>query len=567
MLPSNGDKPVALAPGMYVSIYGRGLGPQAACTARPEVVENQVHYGRELCDVRVLLEGEPVELLYVQGRQINFRVPPEESPNERGELRVVYQDRESRPATVRLGYEGLSIRLAEPAYVDGPVWLAVTVPYGWAGSPKYPFSLDGSSMGCWEAEVRREERLLTPVVLARPPTGYVNGPSGCSSIATSGDSRRAGQLPIHMRFRFDEPGNYEVRLTAGGSLRGYQPTGERRPPLRSAWTPIEVLSSNPLRRQEWLDETAKTRPTDEASVLSDFLPSILGIPDEASLALLADSLYHSESTVRRFASESLRYWPPERVHAAVQMWIEDRGPSDVLAPWVLAAELGQDDTDRMIARVLPYLRSSDPVLLRGAVEFMRSVLLNPDVRTGLASARHGRNAVIQAADHVAATADGQTRNNYADALGRIRNERSRALLWSWVERRIAFSQSLYALAWLKYPEDLARLAEFLVAPADDDRYAGQVDTLAQVLATHYGEAALPYIEKAADESGHRLARREYAWVLIRAGRSSGWRLLGEILEVEDFHRSETRLRLRDYFPDLPSDLPGLKREVKRRSQP
>ena len=70
-------------------------------------------------------------------------------------------------------------------------------------------------------------------------------------------------------------------------------------------------------------------PTDATSLLSDYLPSILDIPDEQSLQLLLRYLYDPDDLVRRYAMYGLTYWPPEQANAAVRSCSGPRGPSDV----------------------------------------------------------------------------------------------------------------------------------------------------------------------------------------------------------------------------------------------
>lgn len=102
------DHPVALAPGLILSIFGNNLGPARGCAAYHD--EKGI-YPKELCDTQVLVGGVPSELLWVQASQINFRVPRETPATGMADLTVVYQARSSKAVAMRLGFESPTIAL------------------------------------------------------------------------------------------------------------------------------------------------------------------------------------------------------------------------------------------------------------------------------------------------------------------------------------------------------------------------------------------------------------------------------------------------------------------------
>ena len=66
-------------PGIEVSIYGRNLGPETPCSAGVGGASGV----KELCGTSVTVAGVPANVLYVQEKQINLRVPsnvPPEGP-------------------------------------------------------------------------------------------------------------------------------------------------------------------------------------------------------------------------------------------------------------------------------------------------------------------------------------------------------------------------------------------------------------------------------------------------------------------------------------------------------
>lgn len=119
ILPDGGSRPAPLAPGMLMSIYGENLGPETACTGfleperteapsplRPHQtrVERRV-FPKRLCEAEVRVGGIAAGLLYVQARQINFKVPQELPTQGETEVRVFYQGRAGPAVILPLGGE------------------------------------------------------------------------------------------------------------------------------------------------------------------------------------------------------------------------------------------------------------------------------------------------------------------------------------------------------------------------------------------------------------------------------------------------------------------------------
>jgi uncharacterized protein (TIGR03437 family) len=117
VVPSSGRHPVPLAPGLLISIYGSHLGPAVGCVGQVDTKHRETPspqrpkqsdvetliYPRQLCDVQVFVGGIASGLLYVQAKQINFKVPQETPIEGTTELRVVYKGQSSRPVTLLLG--------------------------------------------------------------------------------------------------------------------------------------------------------------------------------------------------------------------------------------------------------------------------------------------------------------------------------------------------------------------------------------------------------------------------------------------------------------------------------
>jgi len=135
---------------------------------------------------------------------------------------------------------------------------------------------------------------------------------------------KAGRVPFHLLYRFDRPGQYEVRFTQlGGDAQTIRE--------RSAWTTIKVLPASPSRRADWLRSMEKMAPDEPVELLSDFLPSLLGYGDANSLPLLVGYLYHADDSVRRFVKNGLTgYYDKAVLVPVLQEALRRRGPNETV---------------------------------------------------------------------------------------------------------------------------------------------------------------------------------------------------------------------------------------------
>jgi hypothetical protein len=337
-LPSGGDRSIPLAPGLLISIYGDHLGPALGCQGfadtqrretptalRPrQMFVNTLIYPKELCETQVLVGDKPAGLLYVQDRQINFKVPQETGIEGTAEIRIIYKGQSSRSVKLPLGLESAIISLQMPAKVGMPVWLKVSM-FEWDGEVRYPFDIRPAGFRCHEVEVRRNGKLLPRIATLATQAfdGIIMSGSFCGSLGLPGESQHIGRIPLHLQYRFDQPGTYEVRYV----MRLDFPR-DATPTMQSDWTPIEILPGTQTERTQWLMELRNNAPTDTVGLLTDFLPNILGIPDKQSLELLCGYLYHSDSLVRQYAMYGLTYWPGQEADLVVQEAVRTRGPND-----------------------------------------------------------------------------------------------------------------------------------------------------------------------------------------------------------------------------------------------
>jgi hypothetical protein len=230
VLPSGGDRPVQLVPGMLVSIYGTDLGPREGCIGQADprkreepnplrpgqaFVETLI-YPKELCGVQVMVGEMPAGLLYVHASQINFKVPQETPMEGAAPLRVVYQGRSSAAVLIRLGLEVATLSLEQAAHVGGPVWVHIQAPpFLWSGDVQYPVGVHPADFGCYEVEVRRNGTLLPRIPM--PATGgFANGPM-CGNIGIPGhEMQHKNRLPLHLQFASTGPARTKCGIRVGG---------------------------------------------------------------------------------------------------------------------------------------------------------------------------------------------------------------------------------------------------------------------------------------------------------------------------------------------------------------
>ena len=517
-------QPRVLQPGTFASIYGPSIALRA-CAGQAAPL-----YPTELCDVQVLFNGAPTELQYVSPGQINFKIPLDAPSKGTATLRVVSRDRSSALVPILLGMPPTTIRLDHPANADGPVWIKVQLPEG-MGEVFYPVRASPTDFGCDDLEVRRDGKLLPRIEVRPSMRGGAIGGVLCGYMGAPGAFEHASRLPAHLLYRFDQSGTYEVRYT---HFTGWPWASNSKLVHETAWTPIEIQPA-----VAWQPPPAG----DPRDILSDYLPNILGVPDDAHLRLLEPFLYHENQAVRQYAAAALGYWPKETADRRVAELLRTRGPSDVFIE-------ERPPTSGDLDLVLPHLQSDNAILLRGALIGISRLLaakpplLDPSART------RAEDALVEAADHVFATADPQTIVDYSSQLGSVRTKSAHALLWQFVQRGLSTEQSLIAITWAKDPADLPRLAAILEAPAKGGPRDSTYSSLPYALHNAYGEAAIPVLESALAKSGYDFVRTNCAKELVVAGRKSGFAFIAQAIEGDFFYRVEMVRFVKERFPEL-----------------
>lgn len=317
VLVANRDYRAQLMPGMEISIYGKGLGPETACLSSPNSARpvrsnpklpaawkarKLFSYPLELCGVQVKLGQLAAELLYVQEEQINFRVPQMVELGSTPALVVKTNGVESAPLTIEIGLQVMAAAVKKPAYTDMPVWVELKTPDLWLPEVRYPFDLEPPAMGCNEIELRRNGQQLEPSWLPSASGTRLNLNCGSLGVGTKGLEDR---IPLHLVYRMN-PGDYEVRvLKKTNKQLGSEIIAA------SNWAAFKVLPSRAGMRKQLLLEMKTNVPEDVAALLSDYLPNLLGVPDAESFEMLHGFIEHPHTYIRLYAAAAYRYWKLE----------------------------------------------------------------------------------------------------------------------------------------------------------------------------------------------------------------------------------------------------------------
>ncbi len=295
IVPYRGVPGGPLAPGIIVTIYGEQLASRQCSEINPTAGV----YPESACQTVVLAGDKPAQLMFVSTNQVNLKLPDDLPRDSTVLLRVVREGVSSPPVAVHFNTRPV-ITLAEKAYAGLPVWLAVELPYPLGRQVLYPVSWDPLVFGSSTIEIRKQGKMvpetpleLQPTILRGETLGIIPG------FVSTADPALRGRLPLHLRYRLDEPGVYEVRYSLA-----YQEIENGRKvtkQLRSAWTEITVLPSSPEQQEAWLERMRRDAPVDAGDLLCRFLPSLLVQRSARTFAILSRYFNHPDMRVRLYA--------------------------------------------------------------------------------------------------------------------------------------------------------------------------------------------------------------------------------------------------------------------------
>ncbi|HVV44757.1 MAG TPA: hypothetical protein VHC72_06115, partial [Bryobacteraceae bacterium] len=500
ILPGRGTQ--WLEPGQFVPIYGQRLAPPGGCSGK---IEPQAGvYPTDVCDTHVTVNGIRAGLQYVGEGQINIKLPA--GLPQAGEAAIVVTVRgvSSGAVTLPLGKPKLILSRAGTAYVHMPVWIAHNVPVPYRDPIRLAFGLSEGRF-----EVRRNGALLTPVKIPPPPGGV-----GGSFL--SGVTLTDMPLPLHLQYRFDQPGKYEVRYI-GTRMEPDPPHGLRKVTTDvSDWTEIEVQPYSEAQRTEWIRERAGQMPSSPEELISKAIPELLAMPDGAALAAILPELYHPDESVRRYVAASLGMFDSAVVAKQLTPMVREKGPTEEISGLLDQNENLFEGGHGAFLALLPKFLNL-PSAQAGALQYI-AWEQNHDWGKSAALQAQTSALVMAAAPAILERGDAHLEQLLSQTLGSIKTQASRDMLWRMIQQGKAAEQSKIALTWIGDARDLPRLAGVMDA------------SLPYGLHRAYGDAALPWLKKAGRETSQPAVRKECGKELAIAGEPDGFQFLLQAMD-------------------------------------
>ena len=545
VLPVWGKRAQSLMPKDLVAIYGRHLAPVVGC-AQPAVSKGSP-YPTELCGVQVTVAGIPAGLLAVLETQINLQVPAGVPKSGEGPIVINVRGVMSQPVMVPFGKPKVKLSVIGMAYVHMPVWIALERPY--PHDTYYPYSLSPWKFGGGEFEVKHKGVPMKPLPIydqqyAEVVSGPLNGSLGIAGSPT-------GRLPLHLRYRFDLPGRYDIRFT-GTQLEPDAEGGIHPKQVdQSDWTQVDVLPFSAAQRQNWIQEQIRRMPSSPGLLLGDAIPSLLAIPDELVLPALLEQLYHPDELVRRYMERSLAMFDEGLLRKELTRVVREKGATEEIARIIDGREqLFEGGHQAFLDAITAFLKSSSsPLALAGALQYLVWAS-NHDWGKTPEFQKRFQPVVLDAASHVLERGDARSQQMLAEALGGIKADASRDWLWKMIQRGNADEQAKIALSWIGDPRDLPRMAALLSDADAADPYGYRNSSLAYALHRAYGDAALPFLKQAARNTKQIWVRTSCARELALAGEPEGFQNLLRAMDEMPSFKPEALQFARDSFPGL-----------------
>jgi hypothetical protein len=447
VIPNQAGIQGPLKPGIEVSVYGQHLGPETGCTAGAGGWSEV----KQLCGTAVTVGGVAAALLYVQEKQINLRIPYNVPTEGMAPFVVTREGRASPAVAVRFAPYLAAITPPGMAYVDMPIWIEIQLPDPLWRSLRYPVTIRPADFGGHQFEVRRNGVLLPPSSALHGLPVAAGGPGTYGTIGWGSlvglphEPKNPRRLPLHLLYRFDRPGRYEVRY-AGYDFRYPM---EKHVLARSRWVPIQVRPLPPGKRQAWLDAMRSAEPGDPVEWLSDYLPSLLAVPDAAVLPLLKDAVYHPNDLVRQYALYALSLFDDTLLFGWIPAAIQASGPTPDLA-YLLSwrRDLFQPRGNDIVHAVVPYLKSASPLLTAGALQTLYFMKPQYDWKAHPEIPGVLDRAVANEAERLIGTHNAAILQPLALYLGTWKAETSRRLLRRLVADGTVREQAEICLRWI-----------------------------------------------------------------------------------------------------------------------
>ena len=433
------------------------------------------------------------------------------------------------PEDVVITFEGL-------AYVNMPIWAHISGSVE-QDNLRYPFGYEPWFWWGHDFEVTRDGQPVPRMQHAGEYPQMFGGAVGGSCAPPTSPRDR---LPLHLFYRFDQPGIYMVRYTYSAPDFSHKSKVTQ----TSEWTPLEVKPLTPGQREAWLKEQIAKAPNDDAGMMvGDYLPSLLACPDDKVLPALLDALNNPSELVQSCALKGLHYYPDDVRGRAVMRVIKEKGPTKPLVWELWAKSSFHPQVRQLVDSIIPYLRSNSAVHAGAAVQAIYLMRwsppsLPPDLRAKM------NKAVWAAAPHILALKDPEALRPLVQFVGAEKSDRSRQLLWKLSSDQSVRQEALSCLCWIGDIRDLPKLGPLLLSYEKDE---SAVTSLPHDLMEAFGEKATPYLLKGLQDSPNRSVRIRCAKELAHVNRVEAFYFYRDELAGNSPEKLQLMLNLRDRF--------------------
>jgi hypothetical protein len=359
-------------------------------------------------------------------------------------------------------------------------------------------------------------------------------------------------LPLHILYQLKEHGTYAVRWT---ELRHGLENGHlvEKIVAQSEWTTFEVQQPTNKQRKTWIQQELAMTPSDPGVLVGDHLPNLLAAAsDSRALRVFLEQLYSPSDLFSSVALNGLRFFPEEQMANEALSLMQRRGPNQSMAYLVSWHPRAFQKFQREIVRIaLAGVQSDTPKDTAGSLKILMFVAHRPtsDFPINTPLVKSADEQVLAAAPSIIAHGDSPSAQTLAEYLGQIKTDRARDLLWQIAERRSGAEreQATIALTWIGDERDLSRLADWLVAPGDQDGYGRDRAGLAYMLVHAWGDKSIPYLEKALSDSPYAFVRTQCAEELVLQGRQSAFPFFLDAVENNRFYKQEMLGWLKQHY--------------------
>ncbi len=434
------------------------------------------------------------------------------------------------------------ISLPEPAYIGMPIWMQIVSATGY--KIRYPSSTTPNDFYCNQVEVKQNGRLL-PAVTGFPAAGRAGPACGWLGMAGIAESK----LPIHLQYLLTEPGTYMVRFTRREYRR--EKRGEQIAE-QSDWLPMHLRVAPPGTVEQWLTGALVGVPESPGRLLGDALPSLLASRDPRVLRLMIDASYNPDPLVAAYAANSLELFDPAQVRPVLLSALHGRGPNDALG--YLFGSRGNiivPIVAQIVAASLPYLHSSNPTEVEGAVHVL-SLLRDPYYRLPPETLAQIAGALQADIDFIISKNNEKAAWWVANLLGATRPPNGHALLWKLIDAGLTTEQSLICVTWFHDPSDLPRITVIVKQNSPSDPHGYSHSGVVEHMQTEYGAAARPYLRDILTSSQQTWVRTAAAKGLVQMNDQAGWEFFIDVIHQRPFYRDEMVQWLGDNFPAIRS---------------